>query len=138
VKKLRGYLSSRVFMGERLPQSAQNIILKDYCNKNDYILYLSTTEYVMQECYLVLNKTINKDDIVDGIVMYSLFQLPKDENLRLDLFKKAMNKKIELHFAIENLFIKNHQDINLIENIWKVKKNLNLFDLNLLRNNVEK
>ena len=136
MKKLRGYVSSRVFMGERLPQSAQNIVLRDYCTKNNHTFFLSATEYAMNECYLVLNKAIIKDDIADGIVMYSLFQLPKDDNMRLAIYKKMINEGIELHFAIENLFIKNKQDITQIENIWRVKKNLNLFDLNAIRKNV--
>ena len=33
--KLRGYIFSRNFMGERVPQHIQNIIVKDYCDKND-------------------------------------------------------------------------------------------------------
>ena len=32
-KKLKGYIFSRPFMGEQVPQHVQNIVLRDYCKK---------------------------------------------------------------------------------------------------------
>ena len=34
-KKVRGYIFSRSFMGERVPQHVQNIVIRDYCEKNN-------------------------------------------------------------------------------------------------------
>ena len=35
LKKVRGYIFSRSFMGERVPQHIQNIVISDFCKKND-------------------------------------------------------------------------------------------------------
>ena len=34
-------------MGERVPQSIQNLVLRDYCKRNGFIYELSTVEYCM-------------------------------------------------------------------------------------------
>lgn len=39
--KLKGYIFSRSFMGERAPQHIQNIILREYCKKNNFTFLLS-------------------------------------------------------------------------------------------------
>ena len=46
-KGYRGYVTSRPFMGERAPQHIQNIVIRDYCKKNNLLFLLSATEYVM-------------------------------------------------------------------------------------------
>ena len=38
-KKLRGYIFSRSFMGERAPQHVQNIIIRDYCKRNNFTYF---------------------------------------------------------------------------------------------------
>ena len=59
--KAKGYIFSRPFMGERVPQSVQNLVLRNYCSNNKIIFELSSTEYAMEESYYVLNKLINDD-----------------------------------------------------------------------------
>ena len=34
MKNVKGYNFSRPFFGERVPQHVQNIVIKDFCNKN--------------------------------------------------------------------------------------------------------
>ena len=72
---------------------------------------------------------LNELDNVKGIVAYSLFQLPqkKSERLRIykfliDEIKKILFKKKELHFSVENLKLKSHNDIDKIEDIWSVRQ----------------
>jgi len=72
--KHRGYIFSRNFMGERVPQHIQNIIVKDYCDKNNFNYLLSATEYTMPNSYSIFEKIIGDIDSCDGIVFYSLFQ----------------------------------------------------------------
>ena len=52
--KLKGYIFSRPFFEERVPQNVQNIILRDYCKKKNYSLLLSSTEYVLPNSSLIL------------------------------------------------------------------------------------
>ena len=55
MKKVKGYIFSRSFMGERIPQHIQNIIIRDYCKKNELQYLLSTSEYNMDNSFLILN-----------------------------------------------------------------------------------
>ena len=56
MKNVRGYNFSRSFMGERVPQHIQNIIIKDFCQKNNFNFLLSVTEYSMKNSYYILNQ----------------------------------------------------------------------------------
>tara|TARA_S200000501_G_C20380203_1_gene550146 strand:- start:20 stop:421 length:402 start_codon:yes stop_codon:yes gene_type:complete len=121
MKKLRGYIYSREFMGERVPQAVQNLVLRDYCYKNNVQYLLSSTEYAINNSSLILLKALDNLTNINGIVLYSLFQLPKDDFDRSYIFKKILKRRKELHFALENLIFKNSNDIETLENIWKIK-----------------
>ena len=69
MKSLRGYVSSRPFMGERIAQHAQNIILRDYCNKIGAEYLLSGTEYAMKNSFLILNELINDIPKIPGLTI---------------------------------------------------------------------
>ena len=47
LKKVRGYIFCRAFMGERVPQHVQNIVIRDYCKRNN-LLYLLNHRYSLQ------------------------------------------------------------------------------------------
>ena len=49
MKKIRGYIFSRPFMGERAPQHVQNIVIKDFCKSNSLEYLLSVSEYKMED-----------------------------------------------------------------------------------------
>jgi len=70
MKKLRGYIFARPFMGERAPQHVQNIILRDYCQKRGHELLLSATEYAMEDSYMILESVLDDLANIDGIVFY--------------------------------------------------------------------
>ncbi len=108
-------------MGERVPQAVQNLVLRDYCYKNNVQYLLSSTEYAINNSSLILLKALDNLTNINGIVLYSLFQLPKDDFDRSYIFKKILKRRKELHFALENLIFKNSNDIETLENIWKIK-----------------
>jgi len=124
--KLRGYIFSRSFVGERVPQHIQNIIIRDYCTKKKYDFLLSSTEYAMPESTLMLKQILSELNGIDGIVAYSLFQLPEKNLERRELVKKIINKKKEIHFACENMKITNIGEYESVEKIWQIKKIVNL------------
>lgn len=124
MKKLRGYIYSREFMGERVPQAVQNLVIRDYCAKNSIQYLLSSTEYAMNESSLMLLKALKDLSNINGLVAYSLFQLPKDDIDRSRVYKIILDSKKELHFAIENINVSNSSDIVIIENMWRIKKTL--------------
>ena len=124
IKKVRGYIFSRPFMGERAPQHVQNIIIRDYCEKNNLFYLLSTTEYTKKNCHLMLEQVLDELKSVDGIVPYSLFQLPEKKKVRLSIYNKILKSKKEIHFAVEGLKITSKKDIQKVEDIWSVKNTL--------------
>jgi len=124
MKQLRGYIFSRSFMGERVPQHVQNIVLRDYCQKTSNEYLLSAVEYAMNNSFLVLNQTLNELKEIDGIVAYSLFQLPEKKNNRMNVYSKIIATSSELHFAVEGLKVSSQKDIGRVEDIWLVKQAL--------------
>ncbi len=122
MKKLRGYIFSRSFLGERVPQNVQNLVIRDYCRQNGYQYLLSSVEYAMEDSNLMLNSLIKEIDKIKGIVLYSYFQLPKNKDDRIKILNTIIKKKKSLHFALENSIIKNIDDVNKINEILNLKK----------------
>ena len=123
-KSFRGYIFSRPFMEERVPQHVQNIVIRDYCTKKGIQYLLSATEYAMENSTLMLRQLVKDLPSIDGIVAYSIFQMPEDDNERQSIFNSVLLLKKEIHFAVEGLSIYDNETYNHIENIWKVKKTL--------------
>ena len=94
-------------MGERVPQHVQNIVIKDFCQKNNFNFLLSATEYSMKDSFYILNQLVNSLSGLHGIVAYSVFQMPHDDQKRRKIFKKILKKKKKIFFACENLHVSN-------------------------------
>jgi len=120
----RGYIFSRPFMEERVPQHVQNIIIRDYCSKKGIHYLLSATEYAMENSTLILKQLINDLPSIDGIVAYSIFQMPEDDIERQNIFGKILSLNKEIHFAVEGLSLYDNDSLNRIEDIWQVKKTM--------------
>lgn len=119
---LKGYIFSRSFFEERVPQHVQNIVIRDYCKKNQINLLLSATEYKIRQSSFILMELIKKLNQFDGLIFYSLFQLPEDNVLRNKVYKIFLNKKKVLHFAVENMQIINKDHVRKVEEIFLLKK----------------
>tara|TARA_A100001015_G_scaffold180978_1_gene201443 strand:+ start:2098 stop:2475 length:378 start_codon:yes stop_codon:yes gene_type:complete len=124
MKKIRGYIFSRPFMGERAPQHVQNIVIKDFCYNNSFEYLLSVSEYKMENSFLMLNDLIKKMKNIDGIVAYSIFQLPQDYKNRNIVLKKILKNKKFISFAVEKITVSKLKDIKNINVLWRIKKNL--------------
>ena len=120
--KIRGYIHSRPFMGERVPQNIQNLVIRDYCEKNNLFYNLSASEYSMSNSHKILDQVIEELKNLDGIVAYSVFQLPIDNKKRYTLLNQIIKKKKKFYFALENMKLDNKDDLEKIENIWLIKK----------------
>jgi sporadic carbohydrate cluster protein (TIGR04323 family) len=124
MKKLRGYIFARPFMGERAPQHVQNIILRDYCQKRGHELLLSATEYAMPDSYMILESVLDDLANIDGIVFYSLYQLPTQPEKRRLVYSRVLDAQKSLHFAVEGMSISNIDEIDSVENCLLVKSTL--------------
>lgn len=107
-------------MGERAPQHIQNIIVRNYCERIDSIYLLSAVEYAMPKSSLVLSELLSENN-VDGIVMYSIFQLPENTSERKLVYKEIIDRNKELHFAVEGIRLTNLGEINRVELIWRLR-----------------
>ena len=121
---VRGYIFSRRFMGERVPQHVQNLVLRDYCQKHSLEYLLSAVEYEMPNCHLILHQVLEELPRIDGIALYSIFQLPENKNERENAIRQVLEYKKTLHFAVEGLQLKNETEYELIETIWQVQQTL--------------
>jgi len=122
--RIRGYIFSRHFMGERVPQNIQNLVIRDFCEKNNLLYNLSASEYAMPRCHKILDQVIKELKSLDGIVAYSVFQLPEDNKKRYAVINRMFKKNKIFYFALENIKIKNQKDLEIVENIWLLKKTL--------------
>lgn len=116
-KSYRGYIFGRPFFGERVPQSVQNLVIRNYCENQKVNFLLSKAEYVIYDSYSILDYIIGNLKKVDGIVFYSILMLPKNQLYRKKIYKKIILNKKKLCFALENVSIKNEKDISRIEDI---------------------
>ena len=119
---LRGYIFSRPFMGERVPQHVQNLVIRDYCKKQGLQYLLSATEYAMPNSHLILQQVLDELSELDGIIFYSLFLLPEDTTERDRVIQIILKKEKTIYFAVEGLRISNKAEYKRIEIIWQVKK----------------
>ena len=104
MKKIRGYIFSRPFMGERAPQHVQNIVIKDFCKSNSLEYLLSVSEYKMEDLF-DFKRPNKKNEKIDGIVAYSLFQLPPDNENRNRILEKIIKNKKFICFAVEKIIV---------------------------------
>jgi len=133
MKRVRGYIFSRPFMGERVPQHVQNFVIRDYCKKNNLQYLLSATEYAMENSYFIHEQVMNDLSDVNGVVAYSVFQLPENGSSRQKIYKQIMNQKKAYYFAVEGLSMSNESECERIETLWRVKQTLPLCYLTLVK-----
>ena len=124
MKKVKGYNFSREFMGERAPQHIQNIVIKDFCKKKKLKLLLSASEYSMTNSYYILEDIISNLNNLDGIVAYSLFQMPENKSKRNEILKKILKKKKIMCFAVEQIILSKVNQLEKINKIWEIKQTL--------------
>ena len=124
MKKVRGYIFSRPFMGERVPQHVQNLVIRDYCYRNDLQYLLSATEYAMNGSHLIHEQVMNDLDCIDGVVAYSIYQLPENDSYRKKIYQQIINNNKTYHFAVEGISFDDKQGYEHIEVLWQIKKTL--------------
>ena len=78
----------------------------------------------MKDCSMVLDQVIYDIKKVDGIVAYSIFQLHEKKEKRIKYLSKIIKLKKIFYGALENLEVRNKNDLLNIEEIWDIKKNL--------------
>lgn len=124
----RGYITSRPYAGlgnGRVPQHIQNLVVRDYCRRNELHFLLSVVEHTMPGCYMILQQLVNDLPQLDGCVLYSVFQLPESVEVRKKVYEKLLSSGKVLHTAVENICVKTQADMCLVEDIWQAHAVLN-------------
>ena len=116
----QGYVTSRAFQGQRVPQHVQNLVIRDYCQSHGLRYLLSGTEYAIPGSTLMLQQLLDGLEKLEGIVFYSLFQLPENPPARQAIYQQVLKQKKSLHFAVETLALTQEQDGQRLEDIWGV------------------
>ena len=122
MKRLRGYVTSRPFFGNRVPQHVQNIVIRDYCTRRGFTYLLSATEYAMPACYMMLEDALNELPHIDGIALYSIFLLPRRRSRRIEIYRRILDAGATLHGAVESIALSSEADLQVIEDIWMVQE----------------
>jgi sporadic carbohydrate cluster protein (TIGR04323 family) len=121
MKEVRGYITSRPFFGERVPQNVQNIVIRDFCRNQGLHYLLSATEYAMPGSHLVLDQVLLELPRLHGIVAYSLFQLPIGNSARAQVLDLVLCHSSTLYFAVEGIKVSEYHDIDRLEDIWRAR-----------------
>ena len=129
----QGYVFSRPILGDRVPQHVQNLVIREYCNKHNFKYLLSGTEYIMPECCIILEELVQNTSQLSGIVLYSIFMLPKSFKKRQNIYDQVLSSGASLHSAVEELVIAKQSDISQIEDLWYLKLNTTNSELSKLK-----
>ena len=85
------------------------------------LFLLSSVEYKMKNSFLILEEVLKELPKINGVVMFSMFQLPFNDEKKKKIYKKILNKKY-LCFALENIIVKNSKDVDDFDKIFKLNK----------------
>lgn len=113
----RGYVGSRPIKGNRVPQHIQNLVVRHYCETLGLRYLLSTAETAMEQSFLALRQVVSDISSYQGIVAYSIGQLPEDRCERRQYLKAIVDAGREIHFAVERIAVRSKADIEYTETI---------------------
>ena len=123
MNEARGYIASGYFRGNRVPQHIQNKIIREYCRTNRLEYVMSKAEYAFKgNTYSQLRAAVEED--IPYIVMYSIWLLPAEKSLRMELLEIALSKGIKIHFACEELKLETERQRSQIEELIAIEDNL--------------
>jgi sporadic carbohydrate cluster protein (TIGR04323 family) len=117
----RGYVSCREFGGLRMPIPAQTIVLRDYCARHGLIYKLHVNENEFPHSYMVLEGMLDALDGLEGILVFSMFMLPKRAERRRKVYQRILEAGIELHLVLEDFVIRQAADVQAVEAILSAR-----------------
>lgn len=122
--RLRGYIFGRPFMGERVPQHVQNIVLRDYARRTNVTLLLAASEYAMEGSHVILGTVIDELPTIDGVLAYSIFQLPEDRDSRRGILERFVDTGKKIHFAVEDAVVSDRRSADQVELMWMIRQSM--------------
>ena len=119
-KEYRGYVFSRSIGAHRVPQHIQNLVIRNHAQKYSLHFLLSGVEHRMNSSYVMLNQLLDDSKDIDGIIIYSMFMLPRQREIRNKMIGRLIDNGKEIHAAVEDLILKDSSDYSRLDNIFLV------------------
>lgn len=113
----RGYVTSREFGGAHIPVPVQSLVLRDYCVRKGFIYKLHVNENVFPQSYLVLEGMVLNLAEYEGILMCSMYMLPKRATRRTAIYRRIFDQGASLHLVLEDIVLRNLSDAEAVEDI---------------------
>lgn len=117
----RGYMAARPGVGRSVPQSVQQLVMREYCAARGMTYLLAATEYCMRGSTMMLDGVVHELEQLDGIVAYSMFSLPERRVDRARVYARVLALGRTLHLAAERFVVATRADVDRLEDIWLVK-----------------
>ena len=119
----RGYVATRPVRGDRIPHHVQNLVIRDYAERMGLRCpQLPAVEYAMPGCYMMLESVLAELATTEGVIFYSLFQLPERASRRRQIYDRVFGAGCSLHGALENIGLVRPGDIGRIEDIFRIAR----------------
>lgn len=116
----RGYIGSRAVAGQSYPQKVQNLVIRDYAARHGLDLKLSVTEYAMPGCYMMLQDALAELPRLDGLILFSLFMLPRDVARRRRIYDRVLAHGCALRAALEEMTLADGRGVAQFEETLRV------------------
>lgn len=119
------YIQNKQFGNYYLPARFQYVILRDYYNKHNQIFNLPDGEPIFTNTNIRLRSLVEKLDSNKSLVVLSINVFPLKINIRKNLIKKLLKKKIKTHFIFENIIASSKNDYDKVNNLIKLNDFIN-------------
>jgi len=120
----RGYVTHHTFGGNKIPIPMQNLILRDYTQRNELLFKLSVNEYSIPNCYIQLNYLLTALPTLEGIVMCSVFMMPQQSAKRREIYQNFLDQGSTLHLIFESTVIRTQEEVETIEEMLAIRDTL--------------
>jgi sporadic carbohydrate cluster protein (TIGR04323 family) len=117
----RGYIVSAPVRGVAFPQRVQNLVVRDYAERNGLAYRLSATEYAMPGATMMLASLLDELRVLDGIILFSLFTLPARAGRRREVYDRVLAAGRPLHAALERLVLRTPADARAWEDMIRIE-----------------
>lgn len=123
-KGYRGYVSSRPIRGTSWPQRVQNLVIRDYAKRKQLDYLLSSTEFAMPGCYMMLEDLIKSLSELEGVILFSAFMLPQKKQRRFRFYEQLLANDCVLHSGLEEMVLQSEADVDSYEDVIQVAQAL--------------
>ena len=119
------YIQNKQFGNYYLPARFQYVILRDYYNKHNQIFNLPDGEPIFTNTNIRLRSLVEKLNSNNSLVVLSVSVFPLKTNIRKNLIKKLLKKKIKTHFIFENIIASSKNDYDKVNDLIKLNDFIN-------------